>query len=511
MRPVRSFFWKQAAAAALFLALALAAPAGAADGASGDVRMTLAQAIGTALAHNEDVQESFRRISAAEASALVTRGAYDLNVFSAGRYGSFTSLSAADYSPAQLTNASKSYGRVDTGLRQHVATGGSLSLYNTFSHENMLGTSGLPRNLEKNYVTIELAQSLLRNIGDKENQGAIEKAVLAVQDSQEARDLVVSQVVLAVIRAYWLLDNACNNAEVARQILGMAREVQRREVVRFDQGLSQGVDVERANQAVKQREYVVLQYERDMAVAQEQLALLLNYPGYSRETTIIPASTPNGDVAPLPDEGESIAAALKDRYELKQLAILLKQLNVEYDVNRNKLLPTLDATVGATTSNGNDYLKGGDNFKDTGEKASWFVGLSFSYPLQSREARGNVTRTEELIRISKDRISMTERSIQTEVREALHNLVLARSGLPVARAAREAAVMTKEGEEKRFELGGVNNRDLLTSQDALGREEITLYTAVVNYNIALAQYNYACSRLLDKCRVTVGDKEASIQ
>ncbi|MDD3311112.1 TolC family protein [Pseudodesulfovibrio sp.] len=498
-------------AAALFLALACAAPAGAADGASGDVRMTLADAIGTALAHNEDVQESFRRISAAEASALVARGAYDLNVFSAGRYGSFTSLGAADYSPAQLTNASKSYGRLDTGLRQHVATGGTVSLYNTYSHEKMLGTSGLPKNLEKSYVTIELAQSLLKNIGDKENQGAIEKAVLAVQDSQEARDLVVSQVVLAVIRAYWQLDNACNNVEVARQILGMAREVQRREAVRFDQGLSQGVDVERANQAVKQREYVVLQYERDMAVAQEQLALLLNYPGYSHETTIITASTPNGDVDPLPDERESLVTALKNRYELKQLAILLKQLNIEYDVNRNKLLPTLDATVGATSSNGNDYLKGGDNFKDTDDKASWFVGLSFSYPLQNREAEGNVTKTEELIRISKDRISMTERSVQTEVREALHNLVLARSGLPVARAAREAAVMTKEGEEKRFELGGVNNRDLLTSQDALGREEITLYTAIVNYNIALAQYNYACSQLLDKCHITVDDKEASIQ
>jgi outer membrane protein TolC len=63
----------------------------------------------------------------------------------------------------------------------------------------------------------------------------------------------------------------------------------------------------------------------------------------------------------------------------------------------------------------------------------------------------------------------------------------------------------------RFELGSVNNRDLLSSQDALGREEITLYSAIVNYNIALAQYNYACSMLLEKCNINVTEHGASIQ
>lgn len=384
-------------------------------------------------------------------------------------------------------------------------------MYNTYSHEGRLGVNSQPKNLDKSYVTIELAQSLLKNIGDKEYQGAIEKAVLAVQDSKEARDLVISQVVFAVIRAYWTLDNAANNIKIARQVLNMARGVYQREGVRHDQGLSQGVDMQRAQQAVKQREYVLLQYERDMAVAQEQLVLLLNHPKYDRSTKIIPTSMPNPDVLPLPDAKSSFDTALKKRYELKQLAILLKQLNIEYDVNHNKLLPTLDANVGATTSNGNDYLKGADNFSDTDEKSSWFVGLTFSYPLQNREAKGNLTKAEELIKISKNRISKTERSIKMEIRDVLHDLVLAKAGIPVARAARDAALKTKQGEEMRFELGSVNNRDLLSSQDALGREEITLYSAIVNYNIALAQYNYACSMLLEKCNINVTEHGASIQ
>ena len=475
------------------------------------VRLTLADAIAIALAHNEDIKESFRRITAAEASVLITKGVYDLNVFSTARYGRFNSLTQADYTPTSVTNAARAYGRVDTGLRQRVPTGGSLSAYYTYSNERMLGAFNQRNKADKNYLTLEFAQSILKGIGDKEYRGAIENAVLAVQDSEEGSQLVVSQVTLEIIRAYWVLEIAHNNLGVARNILKMAQEVHRREIVRFNQGISQGVDVDRAKMAVKQREYTSLQYERDVAIAQERLMLLLNYPKYSEKTLILPSSTPNNRVADLPDSQKSYDTALASRYELKQLAILLKQLDIEYDVSTNKLLPVLDVNVGLTTSNGNDYVRSGENFKDTNEKGSWFAGATLSYPLQNSEARGTRDRTAQLIKIANDRISKTRRSVETEIREALHNLVLARDGIPVALSAYEAAKQTVRGELTRFEMGGVNNRDLLASHDSLGREEMTYHAAIVNYNIAVAEYNYACALLLEKCQIAVNKDGAWIR
>lgn len=493
----------------LFLSLVSAGLAGAQE-QGGEVPLTLDRAIGVALANNEDIRESFGRIEASEAGVMASRGAYDLNVFGSGQYGAFDSLSSNNYTATTLTNAARKYGRVDAGMRQHLPTGGSVTLYNTYTHEKRLGINNQARNFDKSYLTIEFAQSLLKDIGDKEIRGAIEKALLAVEDSQESRNLVISQVVLSIVRAYWTLDNARNTVRVAQEVLDLAREVHRREDFRHGQGLSQGVDVERAHQAVKAREYALLQYRRDMAVAQEQLVLLLNDPDHDPASLILPVTVPRDVVTAIPEAQSSIEVAMQNRYELKQLGILLRQLNIDYAVNRNKLLPSLEASIGTTTSNGNDTLRGAENFSDTDDESSWFAGLTFSYPLQNREARGNLAQTRTLQRIAQDRVSKTERSIETDIRNALHNLVLAREGLPVARAARDSAEKTKLGEDKRFELGGVNNSDLLTAQDALGREEMNLHAAVVNYNIALAEYHYACARLLETYHIEVKEDGASI-
>jgi len=477
---------------------------------SGPFRLSLPEAIASALAHNEDIRESFNRTKAAKASFLSAQGAYDLNMFNTSRYGGFDSLTRYDYQSSELTNATRNYLRADTGLKQRVITGGTVSTYYTYSKERMLGEFNLKNQAHKGYLTVEFAQSLLKGIGDKEVQGAIQNAWAAVEETEVARSLLISQVVLEVIRAYWTLESAFNNLRVSEKILALAQEVLRREEVRFDQGLSLGVDVDRARLAVRQHEYASLQYGRDVAKAQEQLVRLINYPGDSRETDFRPTSSPVRSVAPLPDREEARALALSERYELKQLALLLKQLNIEYDVNSNKLLPALDLNAGITTSNANDYLRGAENFKDTDRKGSWFVGATLSFPLENREARGAQERTSLLIRIADDRVRMMRRVIETEVRDALHNLALARDGLPVAQSAFEAAEQTVRGEVERFEMGAVNNHDLLSSHDMLGREEMNYHLAIVNYNLALAEYDFVRARLLNEYHIAVGKDSAYI-
>ena len=126
-------------------------------------------------------------------------------------------------------------------MRQRVSTGGSVSAYYTYARENLLGIAGGDGGLNRHYLTLEFVQNLLKGIGDKEQQGAIENAMLAVQDSEENRNLVISQVVLEVVRAYWLLGYSMRNLETAQKTHAMANEVLRREHVRFSQGISHGV------------------------------------------------------------------------------------------------------------------------------------------------------------------------------------------------------------------------------------------------------------------------------
>jgi outer membrane protein TolC len=473
---------------------------------SGNVPISLVEALESALMYNEDIQETFERIKASEAGVMSAEGAYDLGLFSNTRYGRFNGLSESDYDVPG--NPAKSYLRSDSGLRQRVPTGAMASAYHTSTHEELLGSSGGKDSLSRNYLTLEFVQSLLKNIGDKEQQGAIENALLAVEDSLENRHLVVSQTILETIRAYWLLEYSIRNLETAKKTHGMATEVLRRENARFAQGISQGVDVDRAETAEKQRRYSVLRCERDVDVMRERLLLLINHPAHTEYTPLVPTSAPLDTVLPLPDGTEAVEKALQNRYDLKQIHILLKQLDIEKVVNTNKLLPSLDATAGITTAGGNDALRGAENFRDTDDRNSWFVGLNFAYPLQNREARGNLERTKRLARIAADRLNKAERSVETEVREALHNLMLARDGIPVARQAVDSARSALKGELARFEMGGVNNRDLLSAQDVVGQQESAYYLAVAEYNVALAELRHAQAGLLAHFQIIV-DKETA--
>ncbi len=490
-----------------FLQFAIATPSLAAT-----VRLSLSEAINFALENNEDIEESFRRIDAAEADVMSAKGGYDLNVFADVRYGTLPNVDSDDFDTEVPPNATRNYFKTDVGISQRIPTGATLRTFYTYSYEERLGIGNQDRFFNKSYLTVELTQSLLRGIGDKELQSKIKTAILAVEDSVEARSLSVSQITLSVIRAYWALATAQNNLKVSQEVLKMAKEVLRRELVRFDEGISQGVDVDRAKLAVEQRQYTVVQYERDEETAKDYLLLLINAPNISADAKIIPTSPlVKMSAVELPSEKYSLDLALSNRYELKQADIILKQLDLEYDVNTNTLLPRLDVVIGATTSNGNDYIRGADGFNDTDSTPSAYAGMNFSYPLQNREARGAVKRTKQLIRIAQERMRKTRRTIVTEVKGVLHNFTMAKNGLPLAEKSYNLAKDVVKGEQTRFEMGGINNRDLLASHDALGREEMNYFLANVNFNVALAEYRFTCATMLQKYNITLSDDGAKMR
>ncbi len=479
--------------------------------AAGDVEVSLVEAIDTALRNNEDIKESFSKVASSEAMVTMAEGAYDLTLYNEFRYGRYQGLEQDDYLITELTNFATDYMRNDLGISQRIATGATLKMYYTHIRENRLNlVASLPAYEIQNYFTVELAQSLLKGVGDKANQGAIKDALLSVQDSKEERSIVVSQVALSVIQSYWSLAIARNNYEVSEKILKMAQEVYRRELVRFDEGLSQGVDVQRARMAVDQRKFILNQYQRDISVAEEQLQFLMNSPTIADSDTIIPVSPLLVDVRAIPDQIESEESALMQRNELRQLGIMLDKLNIEHDVKTNNLMPQLDIVLGYTTSQGNDYLRGAESFKGTPSEDSWYAGVTFSYPLQNRAAKGSLLQTEKLMLIAKDRVNKTRRSIVTEVENVIHNLYMAKNGIPIAKQALEAAKRVVSGERTRFEMGGINNRDLLASHDSLGREEMSYFIALAQYNMALAEYNYAVGDLLETYKISISDEEAKM-
>lgn len=472
-----------------------------------DIRISLVDAIKSALAHNEVVTKSIYRIAEAEASVTTAKSPYDTTAYTNVRRSAFNNLSANSLSTP--SNATRSYNQSDVGVRQRVPTGGSLAAYYTHNIDERLGYAGGSKTGTKNYITLEFTQSLLRGLGDSEQRGAIEKALLSVENRQLERELLVSQVVLEVIRTYWGLVLSQESLAVGKEITAMAREVLRKEKARLKEGLSRGVDVDRAFLAVKQREYTVLQQERDVAIARERLQFILNEPRARTGAQLNPAAALT-DVSKnlvIPSAIDTKALAIQRRIEIKQITLLLKQIRIDLSTAKNMLLPYLDVSTGVTSSYANTYLRSGENFRDTDKSGSWFVGLSFNYPLQNSEARGNLDKQTQLMRITNEQLNRTFRQIAEQVQESLHNLTIAKQSIPVAREALNAAERTLRGEMERFEMGVVNNRDLLISHDALGREKISYLTSLANFRITQAEFEFATAALLQKYTITVDKKQ----
>ncbi|MFI3272028.1 MAG: TolC family protein [Pseudomonadota bacterium] len=471
-------------------------------------KLTLIDALKMTLENNESIQESHEQIKASEGQLTSSKGQYDLTAFASHQYGAFNSLSASDYTSEN--NAAESYSATEVGLRQRIPTGSMLSVYYTNQQSNNLGLAGGAAYTGYDFVTFELTQSLLKGIGDKEQQGLIEKAALSVKDSKEARRLKLTTVLSDVVREYWLLALAKRYLETSKEVLAMAEEVLRREKVRYGQGLSLGVDVDRAQTASEQRRLSVIEHERDIRIIEERLLLLLHAHDDFGHAEIVPVTAPKDIVAELPSLDASLNEAQASRSELKQMAFLLAQLGIDYNIAENNILPSLDLTLQYRTHNAVDFMQSAEDFNDTDAQGSWYGGITFSMPLQNREALGAKEYTSRMIRVAKNRLSLTQRTINTEVREAVIQLKVSKSAIPIAKRAMDASLVTMKGEMARFKEFQANNRDLLASQDALAANQMLYFKSIIDYNLTLLSYRVACGTFLENYQVIIDEDSARI-
>lgn len=466
--------------------------------------LSISQAITLALEHNQEIANANYQVSAAQAGVQGAEGHYDTTLFGSDKYAAYTHLTADDYPVAM--NYAKDYNRADAGVRQRFNTGSVLSMYYTNERTGKISApnySDKPSHLD--YVTFELTQSLLKGLGDKEGRGAIEKAKLAAQNSREGYVASTNQFVANLIQEYWVLCLAKQNVKAADSSYQMAKELLQRDKKRLASGLAQESDISRAEAAMLARQYTLDQYKRDVLVMEDRIKQLLNTPDLPQgeEVRIAPTDKPQSQAMGVPATKQAVDTALAQRSEIRQVKNMLTQAGIEIGIAENNTLPTLDLSLGYRVNGSTDELENADNYSRVKGKDGLEAGLSFSYPIQNNTAESALSQAQIQRQIANELVSKTEGAVRNDVLQALHNLDLAEAAIPTTRQAYEASQQTVKGELQRFELMQVSNRDLLAAQDTLTRDELTYNKAVVDYNIARAQYQAAIGALLNDYHVDV--------
>jgi outer membrane protein TolC len=183
-----------------------------------------------------------------------------------------------------------------------------------------------------------------------------------------------------------------------------------------------------------------------------------------------------------------ISEVISGRPELETFRIALERAANRVELRRNDLQPRLDATVELATNLGNGV-------PPTSDTAGAAVGVTFSVPLQRREARGRLQRAEAELRETELRRRRVADQITTEVGNIIENLSANLKIATLADAEVKQATAMVQAERTRFRLGAGEFFLVNAREEAAANAQIKAIRAKLAGRLAEASYNAATMNL----------------
>ncbi|HSB46300.1 MAG TPA: TolC family protein [Nitrospira sp.] len=287
---------------------------------------------------------------------------------------------------------------------------------------------------------------------------------------------------LAAATQFWDWVAAVKFAEVQRRAVGVAEDRFRQVEGRAKAGAVAPLDVVEANQEVQRRREVAIAAQR--LVEQEQLKLSMFL--WENNAPVNPPldrapDFPSQMLVPTPETIKAHKIQAKaDRPEIKEIDIEAKLNNIDLELAKNNLLPSLDAEAAPARAPEKFVLGLGYRF-----------GLELRVPILQRKSRGEVLEAQG----KADRFVLTqkfrEQQVVIDVDNALSAIERAKERIAAAVESLRLAKTLEEGERFRFSLGAtsvlfVNLRER-NSVDSEGQ----VIRAKSDYQKALALYQWA--------------------
>ncbi len=280
-----------------------------------EMRLSLQDAITTALAHNINLEVSRLSLASAQQGLLGSTGIFDPLVKSA---------LGATYYEAQSTNqlvganVALQRGReFNLSLGGLIATGGSYSVGWTNSRSKTNSSFYFLNPSYSSGLTFSLTQPLLRGFGTDVTRAGIEVARRSRDISGVQFEEIVINTAQAVETAYWNLVYAIDNLKSKQHSLMLAQDLLDQTRTRVRIGTSAPIDIVQSEAAVAARELDIIVAENAVGNAGDALKGLLGFENPDDWTsTIIPTDALEGTTAHV-DLDKSITEAIARRPELR--------------------------------------------------------------------------------------------------------------------------------------------------------------------------------------------------
>ena len=532
--------------AAVLIASITALGAAMAQSSPESMSLSLKEAIAQAIEHNLDIavarldpKSSAEGINLAEAgfdSSLEARGSFDRRKQEASSLFSSESSDTANLA-ATYSDPLQTGGRWSVGLDYAENS----STYPAGSQQ-----FGLRPEDFNSSLTASFTQPLLRGFGLEINRIQIEQAKNNLRISEAQLTQRVISVVEQTEAGYWTVFGARKSLDVARTSKSLAEDFLKQTKVRVEVGTLPPIEITNAEAQVASREESVIVAENSLRDSEDQLRQLMRVDPSSLDwgKAIIPSDTPDFRAATV-DYQAAIDTAMKNRKELDEAQLNLRNIELDEKYRSNQLKPALDLTASYSAS-GYDFTSTGqpagttevvadcdgnpltaeaclftidtpaiagikgsrtEPFKEIPklDNTNWSVGAVFTLPIGNRAAKANLART----RLQKEQVQLniekTRQTIRVEVRQAARGLES--SAQRVASAKSNVVLQRKklDAEQKRFENGLSTSFQVLQAQNDLQDSENAQTAAEVSYSKALSRLAAAQGTLLSERGVTLAE------
>jgi outer membrane protein len=476
--------------AALALALLLPAPALAADPPPRS--LGLLQSIELMLAHDPNIALGEARLESSRGALLSERGRFDPVLSSrVNDAQTRTPLGPGSSSRQELLESSVDVAKqFRSGLSVQPEVGVVLT--------DVPGSRGV----SVGTVTFNVRQPLLRGRGRSVVAAGEMSAEREVAASSLDAEQTTAERILAVANQYWTARSALLNLDILRESEESSRTLLEttRKLIEADQTPAAELVQLQANLAAK--ESARIGGERSLFAARQGLGREIGLdPGEIAAlpfpTDPFPAVRP-GDVPPLGEAGRFVAAALRERPDLRAARERRAGLDILARAAGDALKPQLDLVLAPSYSG----LEGGGGTSFLasllrnvpGVSAS--AGFVLSLPVPNDTARGALIRAQAALRESDLDVDLLAKAVGAGVPSALEAVGSSALQLEKAREAVRLFEQTVVNEEKKLRAGTSTLIDVITQRDRLTAARQGEVSAELALAQALAQLRFETGTLL---------------
>jgi outer membrane protein len=391
---------------------------------------------------------------------------------------------------------------------------------NSTTSTNALFNPSIPTTL-----TAGFNQHLLKGFGRRANAVFIRIA----NNNQKVADSVFRQQVIttiaAVLNAYYTLLADRDQVRVAQSAIDYSQRLVDDDRKQVQIGTMAPLDVVQAESTLATDEQNLIVAKTTYLQQQEVLKTLISKqvsPELGSVEIEATDSLPEPKSNDIPSLQQAISEAIKNRPEIQQDELNLRNQNYTIQSNRNTLLPTLDAfaTYQSNGLAGIPYATlvpaGSGGLGDSlgqifsGKYPSYSVGLSLQIPIGNRVQQANAAQAVVELHEMQTSIQRQKNQIEQQVRNAEIAVTQAKAQIDAALKARDYGQQALDAEIKKLHLGVSTTLNVIQLQQQFVLAEGNLAKARQAYAAAMVQFNQATGTTLDAHNIVLTNPDKGV-